>query len=229
VKTYTFILGLAIVASLTLASGVIQGSIRNRWGPSEAMRAAARELESVPNAFGGPQNNRWQKISTEQSEKLSDDQIEILECTGYICRCYENQRTGEKVSVFVVIGPAGPIAVHTPEICYSSQNYSSHDEHQRVVIPTAQEHDDELWALSFKTKDTREDLLRVYYGWTTSGRWSATSNARYAFVGAPYLYKIQLASEMPAGSNLKTTDTCREFLKDFLPVLRKHLIPTSRQ
>jgi hypothetical protein len=230
VKPLTFNLGLALVVALTVASGVLQGLIRNRFGWSEAMLAAAQELHNEPKSFGGPQNDRWQLIATETTDKLSDDVIEMLECKdGYINRCYENRRTGEKVNVFVVIGPAGPIAAHTPEICFSSQNYTSRDTRERKVIATAEEHDDELWALSFKTKNIREDLLRVYYGWTTSGRWSATDNPRYAFVGSPYLYKIQLASEMPAGSNLKTTDTCREFLKDFLPVLRKHLIPTTRQ
>jgi hypothetical protein len=230
VKPLTFYLGLALVVALTVASGVLQGRIRNRWGPSETMQAAAQELGNVPQSFGGPQNDRWQlKESEKTALKLPDDVIEMLECTGCINRSYENRRTGEKVNVFVVIGPTGPIAAHTPEICYSSQNYTSRDARQRIVIQTAEEQDDELWALSFKMKNVREDLLRVYYGWTTSGRWSATDNARYAFVGSPYLYKIQLASEMPAGSNLKTTDTCREFLKDFLPVLRKHLIPSSRQ
>ena len=228
-KPLTFNLGLALIVALTVASAVVQGSIRNRWGPSEAMRAAAQELRNVPNTFGGPQNDRWQLKTTETTDKLPDDEVEMLECIGYVNRCYENRRTGEQVNVFVVLGPAGPIAVHTPEICFSTQNYTSRDTRQPIAIPTAEEHDDELWALSFKTKNVGENLLRVYYGWTTSGRWSATDNPRFAFVGSPYLYKIQLASEMPAGSNLKTTDTCREFLKDFLPVLRKHLIPSSRQ
>jgi hypothetical protein len=225
VKPLTFNLGIVLVVALTVASGVIQGRIRNRWGPSETMQAAAQELGNVPEKFGGSHDDRWQ---LKRTDTLPSDVVEMLECTGYINRCYENRRTGEEVNVFVVIGPTGPIASHTPEICFSSQNYKSRDEHQRVVIPTAEE-DDELWALSFKTKNIREDLLRVYYGWTTSGRWTATSDPRFAFVGSPYLYKIQLASEMPAGTNLKTTDTCREFLKDFLPVLRKHLIPTLRQ
>ncbi len=228
-KLLTFNLGIAIVVGMTVASAVLQGRIRNRWGPSESMQAAAQELGKTPNSFGGPQNDRWQLVVTETTDKLSDDVIEMLECTNYINRTYENRRTGEKVDVFVVIGPTGPISSHTPEICFSSQNYSSRDTHQRVSIPTAEEHDDEFWALSFKTKSIHEDLLRVYYSWTTSGRWTATDNPRFAFVGSPYLYKIQLASEMPAGSNLRTTDTCREFLKDFLPVLRKHLIPASRQ
>src|SRR4029077_9524702 len=129
---------------------VLQGRIRNRWGPSESMQAAAQELRNVPNTFGGPQTDRWQLKATETTDKLPDDVIETLECSGYINRCYENRRTGEKVDVFVVIGPAGPIAGHPPEICFSSQNYTGRDTRRQVSIPTAEEYDDELWALSFK-------------------------------------------------------------------------------
>ena len=133
-KLLTFNLGIALVVAMTVASAVLQGRIRNRWGPSESMQAAAQELGKAPNSFGGPQNDRWQLIVTETTDRFPDDVIEMLECSGYINRCYENRRTGEKVDVFVVIGPTGPISSHTPEICFSSQNYSSHDTH-RAAFP----------------------------------------------------------------------------------------------
>ena len=203
-------MSLAAVMALTLAGGVLEGRIRNRWGPSETMLAAAQKLEDVPHQFGGPGNDRWQLQS---SETMNPYVIEMLECTGYIVRTYANPRTGESVSLFVIVGPAGPIAVHTPEICYSSQNYKSRDPRKRVAIADAQGQDDQFWALTFKTKDVREDLLRVYYAWSTGNRWSAPNDARFAFAGWPYLYKIQLSSHLPAGTDLKTGDTCREILE----------------
>ncbi|MGA2030683.1 MAG: exosortase-associated EpsI family protein [Thermoguttaceae bacterium] len=221
-----FVLGLAVVAALTLVSGMLQGRIRNRWGPSEAMRAAAQRLQDVPRRFGGPQNDRWQLHS---AETMSEDTLEMLECTGYFVRKYANQRTGEVVSVFVILGPAGPIAVHTPEICYSSRNYKSRDTRERVAIPHAKGPEDQFWALTFKSKSVQGDLLRVYYAWSTGERWSAPNDARFAFAGWPYLYKVQLSSSLPEGADLKTADTCREFLKDFAPVVRQFLIEPSRQ
>ena len=205
--------------ALTVASGVLQGRIRNRWGPSETMQAAAQELGKVPNSFGGPQNDRWQLKTTETTDKLPDNVVEMLECTGYINRCYENRRTDANGQRFCGDRPYQARSPRIrPRFAFHRKITPAATRAQPVVIPTAAEQDDELWALSFKTKNVREDLLRVYYGWTTSGRWSATDNPRYAFVGSPYLYKIQVESQMPAGSNLKSTDTCREFLKDFLPV-----------
>ncbi|MGO9112642.1 MAG: exosortase-associated EpsI family protein [Thermoguttaceae bacterium] len=224
-KQVWFVLSLAVVMALTLASGVIEGRIRNRWGPSETMLAAAEKLEKVPRQFGGPQNDRWQLQS---SETMDQDTVEMLECTGYILRTYGNPRTGEMVSTFVVVGPAGPIAVHTPEICFPSQNYKSRDTRQQVAIPDDQGQEDRFWALSFKSKNIQEDLIRVYYAWSTGNRWSAADDARFAFVGSPYLYKIQLSSTLPAGADPKTDDTCKKFLKDFVPVVRQYLTVPSR-
>ncbi len=221
-KRAPIVLGLAVVAALTLLGGAIQGRLRYRWGPPEALRAAVVDkLEKVPAAFGGLQNDRWQLKS---SGVLADDTLEMLECWGYILRTYENRRTGKVVSVTVLVGPVGPISVHSPEICYSSQNYVKRDERQQVAIQSGAEQDDQFWALTFKTKTLREGLLRVYYAWTANDHWSAPENARYAFLGSPYLYKIQLATELPAGSDLKKDDACRDFLRDFLPVLRPQLI-----
>src|SRR5271157_2144912 len=146
-KQVWFVLSLAVVMALTVASGVLQGRIRNRWGPPEIMLAAAKKLEDVPRQFGGPHNDRWQLKSTETMDQYA---LEMLECTGYIVRTYENRKTGDVVSMFVVVGPAGPIAVHTPEICFPSQNYKSRDTRERVAIPDAQGQEDQFWALSFK-------------------------------------------------------------------------------
>jgi hypothetical protein len=225
VKASSLYIGLAAALALTLAGGVLHGHIRYRWGPSEDMAKAAEALEETPLNFGGPRNDRW---TLKSSEKLPDETREMLECTGYIVRTYEKRGTGELVSMFVLIGPAGPIAAHTPEICYSAQAYTLQATRQRVTVTGAQEQDDHFWALAFKTKGLPETLLHVYYAWSTDCRWLAVDHARYAFVGAPYLYKIQVSSEMPAGSNLANSDTCKEFLKDLLPVLRQHLISTPQ-
>ena len=144
-KRYWFPLSLTLVVALTLVSGVVQGRIRNRWGPSETMLEAARKLQDVPGEFGN-----WR---LESSEEMSDDSLEQLECAGYIVRQYVNQRTGERISMFLIVGPAGPIAVHTPEICYSTQNYRSRDPRREVAVQDSKKQDlGTFWAMSFHSK-----------------------------------------------------------------------------
>jgi hypothetical protein len=210
--------------ALTLAGGLLEGHIRNRWGPSETMLAAAEKLAEFPHEFGGFQNNRWQM---QASQTMSQDVIDTLECTGYFVRTYANPRTGESVNVFVIVGPAGPISVHTPEICYSSQDYVNRSPRECVAITDDAQANDEFWALSFKSKDVRGDVLRVYYAWSTGNHWRNPNDARYAFAGWPYLYKVQLAATMPPGADLKKGDTCQSFLRDFVPVARQYLIEPS--
>ncbi len=225
-KQIYVVVGLAVAVAMTVAGGVLQGRIAYRWGPSETMQTAAQKLDQVPQQFGGPKNDRWQLKS---SQTMDQGTVEMLECTGNFVRTYENRRTGELVSVFVIIGRAGPIAVHTPEICYSAQNWKSRDQRQHVDIAGDQGQDDQFWALTFKTKTLREDLLRVYYAWGTGDRWSAPNDARWTFTGSPYLYKIQASSELPAGTDLKTGDACRDFLQDFVPVLRQYLVEAPKR
>jgi hypothetical protein len=223
-KQVFYILSLAVVLALTVAGGVLQGRISNRWGPSETMLTAGQKLDAVPEDFGGPDNNRWHLQSTDTMSAVA---IEMLECTGNIVRTYENRRTGDVVNMFVIVGPTGPIALHTPEVCYSTQNYKSRDARHEVALPDTQGQD-KFWALSFKSKTVQEEVLLTYYAWSTGDRWSAPNDARFAFAGRPYLYKIQLSSRLPAGTDPKTNDPCKEFLKDFLPVVKKHLIAPSK-
>src|SRR5512140_3244808 len=106
-------LAVVLVAGLTIFSGYLQGRLRNRWGTPADLVAAAKLLEATPTEFG-----RWK---LEKQTPLSENVARLLECAGYISGNYVDQATGEVVSVVVLLGPPGPISVHTPEICYSSR------------------------------------------------------------------------------------------------------------
>ena len=53
-------------------------------------------------------------------DELQDTAQRTLQCYGSLLQEYLKPSTGDRVKVFVVYGPRGPIAVHTPEVCYSS-------------------------------------------------------------------------------------------------------------
>ena len=208
-----------LVAGLTVASGVLHGRLTNRWGQPPAMLAAAEQLKGVPTQFGD-----WRM----QGEEAEMDEISknMLELAGYVNRNYVNETTGETVHVAVLLGPVGRISVHTPEICFSSRDYDTKDQRQRTQIPTknsAAEPED-LWRTTFKSRNISGHLLCVYYGWSRGGRWSATEGARWEYAGSPYLYKIQLAVQLPPGLTPEETDPCKDFLVDFLPVLQPYLV-----
>jgi hypothetical protein len=213
-SAWTLLTGVALIA-ITLATGAAHGRLIGRWGAQPDVVDGARLLERVPPQFGD-----WQKVG---NDKLDPAAERVLQCHGNIVRVYENKRTGDRVSVAVLLGPAGPISVHTPEICYSSRDYQiTQDRKLWTSAGTGQAADDTLWDLRLTANDVSLTPLRVLYGWTNGKTWQATERPRFAFGGSPYLYKLQLAGPAPVEED--TRDVCGEFLSAFLPVLRNHMI-----
>ena len=217
-KRSLLLLGVLIAAGLTLASGLIHGRMTQRWKHSKASDSAAQRLAELPDTFG-----KWQGQSLEE---LDQETVDMLQCAGYVVRVYVNEETGAAIKMALLLGPAGPISVHTPEICFSGRNYLILEKRKRVQIP--EDSKDEFWGLTFQSKGLGATQLRVYYAWTTGGTWAAPDrHPRYKFAGRPYLYKIQLAGSLPPGADATTDDPCREFLRDFVPVARPYLVDPS--
>ncbi len=242
-RTRSTILAASCLIALTVLSGVMHGRLTNRFAPPAATQAAAGRLKQVPERFGD-----WE---CEGSLEMSDATIEMLQCEDYLARRYVNQRSGETVEVSVILGPPGPIAEHTAEICISSRAYRLLGPRRKVVLaaggaPLAgngQQHAsaEELWVVDFRRNSPPADVLRVYYGWSTGRQWVAPPpgfvwdwktlrfrGARAVFSGRPYLYKIQAAASMldvpDTAADQPGNDVVREFLEDFLPVVRDYLV-----
>jgi len=197
-------LALAIAVLFTLTAGVLYGSYSNRWGPPADLLAAAKQLEKMPQQIGN-----WKMV-----EKLSmgETAIQMLECAGYVNRRYINQESGESVTVAIIVGPPGPTAVHTPEVCFSSRAYDNQSERQEAYLQSsAGEHS--FWNVDFTSRSPFADKLRVYYAWSKGELWEASSAPRYEFAASPVLYKIQLAVPVPPQQDSDTADTGLIFLK----------------
>lgn len=213
-------LAVVLVAGLTLFSGYLQGRLRNRWGTPADLVAAAQLLEATPTEFGN-----WKL--TKQAP-LSDNVARMLECAGYVSGSYVDQTTGEVVSAVVLLGPPGPISVHTPEICYSSHDYTQTGERERQEVPNAASSATAFWTLTFHANNLNGDRLRVYYGWSDGSQWTAAPRPRTTYAGQPLLYKLQLAANLADDAKPGTDDSGIRFLRDFVPVLQRQLVhPTN--
>ena len=208
---------LLAVVGLTLVSGVLHGRLTNRWGSPSEMLVAAKRLEGFPQQFGS-----WE---LRESKSLSDTAVTMLQCAGYVHHIYVNRETGETVNLAILVGPTGPIAAHTPDICYSSREYEIQQPRQHAKVRPAEAPDEEFWALTLRAKGIHGELLRVYYAWRNDGVWTAPNRARFALAGQPYLYKIQLACPLPSNADQADTDPGRGFLEAFLPAAAGILVP----
>jgi hypothetical protein len=212
---FTTLLGLTgILVAITVAAGLVHGRWTNRWGHRPDIVSAAERLEQVPLIIGD-----WQ---AQGNQPLDPVAARLLQCAGSVNRRYVNEKTGDRIWVAVLLGPAGPIAVHTPEICYSSQNYHIAKDRDQWTVGEADQPADEFWDLRMQGNDVSAMPFRVLYGWTKEKHWKATENPRFSYGGSHYLYKLQLSGPNP--SEDQSRDACRDFLTAFLPVLRKHMI-----
>jgi hypothetical protein len=221
-KRSTLILGMLILTASTLAGAAIQGRLSRRWGGAMDLTKLAKRLQELP-ADVGPWHMR-------ESKPLEPAAKTVLECAGYVGRVYENRQTGEMVTMAVLLGPAGPISVHTPDVCYSSQEYSIHDDPERTTFTRKDAADDQLWKTTLRSTRLEGGYLRVYYGWNGGRTWSAPYDARFAFLGQPYLYKIQVAAPLSSLPDEKVADPGFRFITALLPVLREnHLIEPAKE
>ncbi len=213
---------LTIVLLGTLFVGFLHGRISNRWGVrSDANVAAEHMRRELPEEIGN-----WRMKS---DGKLPDPVIKVLQCPAYITRVYEHQQTGDLVNVAVLLGPPGPISVHTPEVCYSSREYTPEGDRHRTDVTDQAGQEHTLWQLPLRANNLDASSLRVFYGWSTGSQWGAPEHPRFMFGSLPHLYKLQVAVTDHPASKAINFDAGKDFLECFLPQLQSQMVEASHK
>lgn len=198
----------AIVVAMTLLSAVVHGYSDGRWTQPTDRMVQGERLAQLPERCGP-----WVLMKTME---LQEDAARVLRCYGSTIRAYRHEQTAEIVNVAVLFGPRGPIAVHTPEICYSSVGTAPRGDRVSHSLPVAGQPQG-LWSVRFAKQDSDGSLgeaaFEVWYAWSDGGAWVAAEKPRFWLT--PNLYKLQVAG--PVGHN--GTSPCEDFLKGFLPQL----------
>lgn len=217
-KPLTFFISATVILVGTLLGGWLQGRMITRWGADELLAVAGKRLEApLSEQVGG-----WRLV---QATQFEPDVVRMLQCPAHFSRSYVHEQTGDSVSVAVIVGPPGPVSVHTPEICYSAQDYAITAERRSVAVVDDSQREHQLWQVSLEPRSPTASSQRVLYAWGTGGPWLASADPRFNHAGEPYLYKIQLAG--PTVDTNAEFDPCQDFLRSFLPELQSHLVPTS--
>ena len=210
IKSHTLLCIVAIVV-ITVVSGVVEGTLSGRWGPSVDLVAAGQALGSFPKEIGD-----WEM---QKEDQVDEKVLEVLRCTGSLHRVYMNRETGQVVNVALIVGPPGPPSVHVPEICYSSQAHTQEGPRQSVRLAAADgSRDGDFWSLTFRPNDVNSLPLSVFYAWSSGQRWEAAENPRMSLSGTKILYKIQLAADIRETFSPRsgTTSPCQSFLESML-------------
>jgi hypothetical protein len=198
--------------------GVVEGLGTNRLVPAGTLSAAADRLAGVPLTVGD-----WEG----HAEELDARQAAKAEISGSLMRRYVHRPTGAALSVLVVCGRTGPVAVHPPDVCYAGAGFHTVTppaRHPVALAPPAPAA--EFWVGKFQKSDAATpERLRIYWAWSAAGDWSAPDNPRLAFAGAPVLYKLYVVRPVANLDEPLGTDPAADFLRAFVPELRKAIAP----
>ncbi len=204
-----FVPGLIGVLVITAITTIARSYLEAGWSNRSELKMHLESLEGIPDQIGD-----WVCSSTED---LPENAKRILNCHGFINRSYWNAKTGATVTVAVLYGPRGPIAVHTPDVCYSGIGTNPVADRRSVEIKT-EDHSDRFWTINFTRGAEMTPSLEVWYAWSDGGPWVASEHPRFWLTDS--LYKIQLAGT--PGKDQAESD-CKTFLRDLIPVLRQRL------
>lgn len=201
----SFVLATVLAMSLGIGSGVAHGWLDGRWVHQANLQAVGSQLDRLPQKLGD-----WVLL---QEGELPESAQAMLHCYGHTVRTYQNSQTGSRINLALLFGPRGPIAVHIPEICYSSRGVTQEHERQEVTIDAGgAEHT--LWKLNFVSAMSDQPEFQVYYAWSDGGPWQASKYPRFWL--SDRLYKLQLSGppSKPGGAS-----ECNDFLEQLLPAL----------
>ncbi len=206
-----------VAALLIVGTGIAHGLKTERWWSSPALEQAAARLDALPHTVGD-----WMSVEVEMSER----QLIQAEATNHFARQYVNQTTGTTISVMMLCGPPGPISVHPPTVCFTSQGFRLTAKETRYAV-TLEDGTTlgEFFVGEFvKPSATGSLIMRTFWGWNAQDDWQAPDNPRTTF--APlnsFLYKVYVSRGMTGLEEPLESDPCVEFMKEFLAEAKKDL------
>ncbi len=211
----------AVALILVLGTGIVHGVMSGRWGRPDDLRAVASRLDSVPMTVGD-----WSATPSE----IPDDQLARGEIVSYLSRRYVNRSRGTAVTVLVVMGRPGPISIHTPDVCFRGAGFELERPvtNQSADIAGVGRCEFMVGDFTRPTAATPEHA-RVFWGWSSDGRWTAPSNPRFEFAGKPFLFKLYVLRSGQSQSELTDNNECMGFLNQFAPAFQKAVSAASEE
>jgi hypothetical protein len=207
----TRIVALAIAAAFLLVVGIYHGLATDRWSHPDADDHPAKWLATLPLEIG-----EWKG---EILPRESDDDPK----TGVVNCKFTQARSGRWVMTAVTSGRAGRVSIHNPEHCYLGSGYkivdAIHQESLTIGNDTAG-----FWTGHFqKRKATGLESIRIYWGWTTNGKWQAPEYPRLFYAGTRRLQKLYLIHPVTGSDSPDDLAAYRDFMASYVTELNRRL------
>ena len=207
-------------AILTIVIGLGHRAI-SAGGLSDGIELTQQQIDQLPD-----QIDVW---TITNREEISGPALELLDCTANGNLVYRNVDTEANAIVTVMSGPSGPLAAHTPEVCYSSKAYVIDSVPELLKIELADGTKCELRVVNLVPRSDNHEPLTVIYGWNDGSTWKAPAPtwSRAVYAGTQSLVKLQVAILTNGDSSVASTkdrqSQLKQFLNQFIPVLTAQL------
>ncbi len=215
-KSVSVLAAFAMVIASMLVPALWSGP---RHNPALLEEAAGR-VALVPFDFDG-----W------EGKTMDVDREEFEQAGAKTFWARQYTRRGQMLTVLLMCGKAGRMAVHTPEFCYQGLGYELVSAPQQFALPLRTEAGSaktEFWTARFNKPLGVSNDLRLFWAWNDGNGWQAPSSPRWQFRRAAFLYKLYIVHPTSAQQALND-ELGAEFLPRFLPVADKILFaPLAR-
>jgi hypothetical protein len=210
-------LPIAVATALILVAGLLHGLWTDRWSLSDEPAASAALLETMPLEKVGS----W---TMAKLDPLPPQDLAIGEIKGYLNRSAVDKHTGEAVTLLMVCGRPGPIAVHTPDVCFGGAGYDLLDQSKKT-IKIGGSRTIECWVGQFRKSGTLPSFVEIYWTWSSDGRWLAPDEPRMTFAGERRLFKLYAIRSLARGDLRRELNPIEDFLSALVPELDRRLFP----
>jgi len=229
-----------LIAFPLLAGATLwQGISSDRWGIGDDVLEAAARLKDIPLTIetrdDSGNNQTWKATEL----KISKRQLKIAEAKGYVFRKYvrsnpsvsKSQYGDSWVKVIVLCGRPGPIALHSPTICFPGTGLKKLNDVKNIIVrsPNRSELGEFHWCEFAVEEDKNVRRFPTMWTWSTDDSFEVPENPRRSFASRSYLYRIYVIREriVPPDEteeySIEDDDLSIRFLQAFIPELKKAL------
>ena len=209
---------LVIVAIGTWKQGVYTDRFTWIEQDTEQLDNFTKRLEHVPLEFGD-----W----VGEVKAYNEDQFIRSKCNGCFSSMYENKRTGDAVTVYLVSGTARNATIHTPDWCYRGAGYEMKAKPNSYRI-SSDDISSEFVTTTFNRETAFEQQhLRIFWTFSENGTWEGPVRAKIHFAGKSALFKMYLISPILKRDDSVESSPAKQFAEDFMPILTEVLFPPA--
>ena len=202
-----------LTLSLLVVGGIVHGLYSDRWRTTRELEDGIGRLPTVPLDIAG-----WKG----EDQPTKDDEFAQAGALGYWSRLY--RKDNHEILVILMVGRAGRMSVHTPEVCYQGAGYKmngSPNSHKMRDAGGALVAD--FRTANFVKPGQAQSELQLFWTWNVGEGWNAPANPRWQFAGKPALFKLYFShavAGLSAGAPKRHMD---DFLRSFIPALEDSL------